>query len=144
VGRKGADPVFKRAISLNPSNEKAHQWYAAYLTSVEKHEQAVEQVMISRDLDPLSSIPNVEVVREFYYARQYEQAIEAARKTELLNPRYARVHSGWAYTQMGKHAEAMAEAERAGAPGSVLQLTETAYAAARVGMTARSRELLRA
>jgi adenylate cyclase len=58
---KGAEPDFKRAISLNPSNEKAHRWYAAYLTSVDRHQEAVEQVTISRDLDPLSSITNVEI-----------------------------------------------------------------------------------
>jgi TolB-like protein len=141
---KGAEPDFKRAISLNPSNEKAHRWYAAYLTSVERHQEALEQVTISRDLDPLSSITNVEIARELYYARQYEEAIEEARKAELLNPHYARVHFwlGRAYAQIGKFGEALAQAERAGAPGSVLQLTETAYAAARAGMTERSRELL--
>jgi TolB-like protein len=141
---KGADPDFKGAISLNPSSEKAHRWYAVYLTSVERRQEAVEQVTISRDLDPLSSIPNVEIARELYYARQYEQAIEEAHKAELLNPHYARVHFwlGRAYAQMDKHAEAMACAERAGAPGSVLQLTETAYAAARAGMTGQSRALL--
>ncbi len=141
---KGAGPDFRRAISLNPSSEKAHRWYAAYLTSVKRHQEAVEQVTISRDLDPLSSIANVEIARELYYARQYEQAVEEARKAELLNPHYARVHFwlGRAYAQLDKHAEAMAQAERAGAPGSVLQLTEMAYAAARAGRTGRSRELL--
>jgi TolB-like protein len=141
---KAAEPDFKKALSLNPSNEKAHRWYAAYLTSVGRLQEAVEQVIISRDLDPLSSITNVEIARELYYARQYEQAIEAARKAELLNPHYARVHF-WlarAYAQIGNHAEAIARAERAGAPGSVIQLTEKAYAAARAGMTEQSRQLL--
>jgi TolB-like protein len=141
---KGADPGFRKAGSLNPSNEKAHRWYAAYLSSVGRHQEAVERVTLSRGLDPLSSITNVEMARELYYGRQYEQAIEAARKAELLDPNYARVHfwMGRAYAQLGKHAEAVTRAERSGSPGSVIQLTEIAYASARAGMPGRSRELL--
>jgi TolB-like protein len=141
---KGAEADFERAIALNPNSDKAHRWHAAYLSSVGRHQEAIEEVTVSRGLDPLSSIANIEIARELYYARQYEGAIEEAHKAELLDPHYARVHFwlGRAYAQIGKHSEALARAERAGPPGSVLQLTEMAYASARAGNISKCRALL--
>ena len=141
---KGAEADFERAIALNPNSEKAHRWHAAYLSSVGRHREAIEEVTVSRGLDPLSSIANMEIARELYYARQYERAIEEAHKAELLDPHYARVHFwlGRAYAQIGKHSEALARAERAGPPDSVLRLTEMAYASARAGKISQCAALL--
>ncbi len=142
---KDAEADFQRAIALNPSSEKAHRWYAAYLCSLGRHQEAFREITHSRGLDPFSSITNAEVVRALYYGRQYEKAVEEGHKAELLDPEFFRTHFwlGRVYTQMGKFFEALAEAERAGPPDSIVKVTEKAYAAARAGKTAQARALVR-
>jgi TolB-like protein len=142
---KDSEPDFKKAIVLNPSNEKAHRWYAAYLSSLARHQESFREIVHSRGLDPLSSIANAEVVRALYYGRQYEKAVEEGRKAELLDPEFHRTHFwlGRVYAQMGKSSEALAEAERAGPPDSIVRVTEKAYASAIAGKTAQARALVR-
>jgi len=143
---KDSDLEFKKAIALNPSNATAHRWYAAYLASLAKHQEALEEITQAHRLDPLSLANNAEVVRTLYYGRQYEQAVEQARKAEQLDTEFPRIHFwlGRVYEQMGKYSEAIAEAERAGpSPDSTLRVTEMAYAYARAGKSAEARAFLR-
>jgi len=137
---------FKKAIALNPSNAAAHRWYAAYLCSVGKHQDALREITQAQRLDPLLLTNNAEVVRTLYYGRQYEQAVEQARKAELLDPEFPRTHFwlGRVYAQMGKYPEAIAEAERAGpSPDSRIGVTEMAYASAKAGKSAEARAFLK-
>jgi TolB-like protein/DNA-binding winged helix-turn-helix (wHTH) protein/Tfp pilus assembly protein PilF len=143
---KDSDLEFKKAIALDPSNAKAHRWYAAYLVSVGRHKEALEEITQAHRLDPLSLANNAEVVRTLYYGRQYEQAMDEARKAELLDPEFPRTHFwlGRVYAQMGKYSEAIAEAERAGPSlDSTLRLTEMAYASARAGKSVEARAFLK-
>jgi TolB-like protein/DNA-binding winged helix-turn-helix (wHTH) protein len=136
---------FKKAIALNPSNATAHRWYAAYLCSVARHRDALQEITEARRLDPLSLVNNAEMVRTLYYGRQYEKAVEQARKAELIDPEFPRTHFwlGRVYEQMGKYSEAMAEAERVGPPDSTLRMAEMAYACARAGKNAEARAFLK-
>src|SRR5215475_1819827 len=138
---KLAEPGFLKSIAQNPSNEMAHAWFAAYLTSLGRHQEAIREINLSGELDPFSGITNASVVRTLYYARQYEQAVEEAHKAELLDPDYPRTHFwlGRAYAQLGKFPEAIAEAERSGPTDSVIRLTELAYARARAGDAAEAK-----
>ena len=143
---KEADLEFKKAIALDPSNAPAHRWYAAYLVSLAKQQEALEEITEAHRLDPLSLTNNAEVVRTLYYGRQYEQAVEQARKAQLLNPEFPRTHFwlGRVYAQMGKYSEAVAEAERTGpSPDSTIRVTEMAYACARAGRKAEANAFLR-
>ncbi len=137
---------FKKAIALNPSNAAAHRWYAAYLCSVARHRDALQEITQAQRLDPLLLANNAEVVRTLYYGRHYEQAVEQARKAELLDPEFPRTHFwlGRVYAQMGKYSEAIAEAERAGpSPDSRIRVTEMAYACAKAGKSAEARAFLK-
>jgi TolB-like protein/DNA-binding winged helix-turn-helix (wHTH) protein/Tfp pilus assembly protein PilF len=143
---KDADLEFKKAIALDPSNATAHRWYAAYLVSLGNHQRALEEITEAHRLDPLSLTNNAEVVRTLYYGRQYAQAVDQARKAQLLNPEFPRTHFwlGRVYAQMGKYSEAIAEAERAGpSPDSTLRMTEMAYACAMAGKRAEAGAFLR-
>jgi TolB-like protein/DNA-binding winged helix-turn-helix (wHTH) protein/Tfp pilus assembly protein PilF len=143
---KDAGLEFKRAIALDPSNATAHRWYAAYLVSLAKHQQALEEITEAHRLDPLSLTNNAEVVRTLDYGRQYAEAVQQARKAQLLNPEFPRTHFwlGRVYEQMGNYSEAIAEAERVGpSPDSTLRVTEMAYACARAGKRAEAGAFLR-
>ena len=95
---EGAEKSFRRAIELNPSYPTAYHWYAYCLTATRKHEEAIAAITRAHELDPLSLIISTDVAEVRYYARQYDRAIEQARRTLEMDPAFplARRVLGWA------------------------------------------------
>ena len=141
-----AEAEFKRAIELNPSFSIEHRSYAALLVALGRHDEAWEQINLAMRTDPLSLPNNAEVVRTLYYARDYDRAIEQARKALQLDADYYRTHFwlGRVYAQKQMHAEAVVEAEKVAQamPDSTVSLTELAYSLASNGRQADARTLL--
>ena len=108
---QGAEREFKRAIELNPNYPTAYHWYALYLASMGRMDEAVRVAKRGQELDPLSLIVNTALGRVFYFARQPDQALERVRKTLELDPNFpvARYWLGLAYEQKGMNQEAVAE-----------------------------------
>ncbi len=50
----GAEKEFKLAIELNPGYATAHQYYAYHLSNLGRREEAMREIKIARNLDPLS------------------------------------------------------------------------------------------
>jgi adenylate cyclase len=48
-----AEAEFRRAIELNPSNAPAHFWYAAILRAFQRFDDALEQLRLASELDPM-------------------------------------------------------------------------------------------
>jgi eukaryotic-like serine/threonine-protein kinase len=111
----GAEREFKRAVDLNPSYAPAHQWYAIYLSSVGRHDEAIDEIKLAQRLDPLSLIINSGAGWIFYMARRQDQAIEQCLRTLDLDPNFvsARVCLGQSYVQKGMYKEAIAELQKA-------------------------------
>ena len=106
-----AESGFKRAIEINPSYATAYHWYAFLLTSRGRHEEAIKKIDRAFDLDPLSLIINTDFGRQYYYARQYDKAIERYSRTLLMEPDFAAAHDplGDAYIQNGLFQEGINE-----------------------------------
>lgn len=51
----GAEREFKRAIALNPSLVQAHHWYATFLLSCGRYQEALSQIELARKLNPSSA-----------------------------------------------------------------------------------------
>jgi TolB-like protein/Tfp pilus assembly protein PilF len=83
-----AQTEFKRSLELGPTYATANHWYAEYVMTMGKHEEALARMKNSQDLDPLSLIINVAVGWAFYNARRYEEAIEQLRRTIELDANY--------------------------------------------------------
>ncbi len=111
----GAERELKRAIELNPGYATARHWYAVFLISQGRLEEALAEIKRAQQLDPLSLVINVTVGYTFYFDRQYDQVIEQERKTLDLDPSFPGAHYclGLAYEQKGMFAEAIAEFQRA-------------------------------
>ena len=105
-----AERSFRRAIAINPNNPLAHIWYANFLCSRLRLDEAVREVTIARDLDPLSLIVNTNVGWVLYYARQNDAAIEQFEKTLALDPTYqqARSRLATAYLRARRYDEGIA------------------------------------
>jgi TolB-like protein/DNA-binding winged helix-turn-helix (wHTH) protein/Tfp pilus assembly protein PilF len=108
-----AENAFQRAIALNPSYVTAHHWYAYCLMAQTRVEEALREIRLAQELDPLSSIINTDVAEMLYYARRYDEAIRQAQKTLELDPSFALAHRvlGLAYEQKGMYKESLAALE---------------------------------
>jgi len=110
-----AEKEFKRAIELNPRYAPAHQWYGDYLNETGRHREADAEGKRAQELEPLSLITNFHVALAFYWARNYDQAIDQFQKTLELDPNFppALVILPAAYEQKGMLEEAIAGFQRA-------------------------------
>ncbi len=115
----GAEQAFEQAIALNPSYATAHQWYAEYLASQGRFDEAVAEARRGRALDPLALVIATSLADVHFFARQYDEAIAILRDTAALDPAFIAAHTdlGRAYTQKGRFDEAIAEFELAARPG---------------------------
>ena len=90
--KKGLD----RAVSLNPNYAPAHLWLAHYLAARGQFDQALQEVRLARDLDPLSPIIQTQVGWILRFARRQNEAIAEFRKALRMQPDYQ-----WATWQLG-------------------------------------------
>jgi TolB-like protein len=104
-----AENELKRAIELNPNYATAHHWYAQYLSSMGRHEEAVKEIRRAQELDPLSLIINAVVGDTYIKARRYDEAIVQLRKTIEMDQNFIRSYRylGNAYVEKGMYVEAI-------------------------------------
>jgi len=106
---------YARAIVLNPSFATARHWYAVFLAETGRAEEAIAQIKLARDLDPVSLIIGADMGMILYLCRDFDLAIEQCRATLEMDPAYfrARMWLGRAYEQKGLYREAIAEYQTA-------------------------------
>jgi serine/threonine-protein kinase len=112
---EAAEAEFLRAIELNPSYTSAYQWYAAFLNTQGRFEEAREAQKSARELDPFSLILNTNVADPLFFSRQYDRAVQQLVALLEHEPRFfpALFQLGRVYVQMEKYKEAIDVFERA-------------------------------
>jgi tetratricopeptide (TPR) repeat protein len=110
-----AEKGYRRAIELNPSYLPAHHRYSEFLCYLGRHEEAFREIECALNLDPLSLLYNTVQAEVRYFARLYDQAIEAALRTVEMDPNFFPVHwlVAFAYAQKQMYKDAMTEAQKA-------------------------------
>ncbi|HWC65740.1 MAG TPA: tetratricopeptide repeat protein, partial [Thermoanaerobaculia bacterium] len=88
-----------------------------------------------RELDPLSPSINTDLGWVYYLARRYDEAIAAYRSTLSMDPGFSLAHFdlSLSLSEIGRHAEAIAEMEKASSRGSDY-LAGLGYVYGRAGM----------
>jgi TolB-like protein/Tfp pilus assembly protein PilF len=137
---------FQRAIELDPTYVTAHIWYALYLGSVGRVNEAIVEAERARALDPLSLIGTYSVGLAHYFGRRYDTAEEFARKALEIDSNFpsARRLLGEVYAAEGRHAEALTEFKRLNdtSRGNWLHMALLAQAYGRTNDRAKAREIL--
>jgi TolB-like protein/tetratricopeptide (TPR) repeat protein len=142
---EGAEKEFRRAIELNASNAVAHLWYASYLNTMGRLEEARNIQRVAQELDPLSLMIHMSAADPLFYARQYEGAIAHLRQLLEQEPRFfpALFNAGRAYVQKGMYGNAILAFEKAvQLSGNREGLPALAHAYAVSGRTHEARKLL--
>jgi tetratricopeptide (TPR) repeat protein len=122
---------FKRAIELNPNYATAHHWYADYLSMMGRDDEALREMQLARQNDPLSLVINAELGDYLRKVGQNNKALEQLQKTLEMDPNFIRTHQilGILYMKNGMYDQAIAEFQR------VKQVDNTPRMLMRLGQT---------
>ena len=139
-----AEREYNRAIELNPNYPTAPHWYAVYLMSAGRFDEALAKIRRAQELDPLSLPINMTLGWVLLNARQYDQSAEQLRKTLEMDPNFLLAHHrlGLVYEQQGKYDEAIAEFKQVVtlSPGKPLGIASLAHAYALFGKRAEAQK----
>ena len=110
-----AEKEFKKALELNPNYPTTYHWYSILLKNEGRIDEAAAMIKRGRELDPLSSVIGVNVGRMYQIQNKHEAAIETFLKVIELDPNFpsALQYLALSYLKLGRHAEALAAAEKA-------------------------------
>jgi tetratricopeptide (TPR) repeat protein len=106
----GAESAAKRAIELNPNLAGAHALYADYLSRSGRFDEALREIRLAQELDPLRTglISNEAII--LYHARRYDEAILLKKQIHAQsapeNP-FFHLELANVYVQKGQYAEAV-------------------------------------
>ena len=81
-----AEREFRRAIALNPSYPTAHRWFGSCLEHLGRKEEAVAEVLLAEELDPLSSALALAAAYRCIWSGRYEDALERIHKIKEIDP----------------------------------------------------------
>jgi TolB-like protein/Tfp pilus assembly protein PilF len=141
-----AERAYRRAIELNPNYATAHHWYAMYLGAMGRFDEALEEIELAQELDPLSLPIGVGVGWQFFLTRQYHRAIEEYRKTLEMDPNFYMAHFllGLAHEQESMFDEAIAAYQQAQAlsKGHPLMIAAPGHAYAALGQRDEAQAVL--
>lgn len=96
----GADEEFKTAIKLKPGYATTHEWYALFLGIHRRFDEALDEIQIAHELDPMSLSVNTGLGRVHEFRQENEEAIAQFKKTIEMDPGYAEAYFGLAGMHM--------------------------------------------
>ena len=116
--RTGAEREHRRSVALNPNYATGHQWLASHLWTQRRFDEALAELEQAQALDPLSPLISLNMGRHFYFARDYDRAIERFQKTLQLDSRqlFAGQLLAMAYVQKGMPDAALTQLRQFPAP----------------------------
>lgn len=125
-----SEKEFKLGIQLNPNYATGRHWYAEWLMYQNRFDEALHEISLAVDLDPLSQGILKDKGIYLYYNKQYDEAIDIALKTLKLDPDFVPVHRllSLAYHGKGMYDKALIENEIWGSLTGNKEKTEIAAA----------------
>ncbi len=103
----------KRALELNPNLASVHTTYAFYLQRVGRLPEAIAEVNLVLQLDPVSSRSFYSAGIVYYFAHQYDEALSQLQRAYVLEPRPPKFlfpfESGVIYAEKGMYGKAVGE-----------------------------------
>jgi serine/threonine-protein kinase len=98
-----AEHLFKRSLELDPNLAITHYRYGyVYLIRMGRDTEAIAAMKRAMELEPLSLIQGANYAAVLLYARQFDLALEQARKTYELDPNHPGVQTWMSYTLNAK------------------------------------------
>jgi len=133
---------FKRALELNPNSAPVRWAYSNYLERMGRLPEAISELQLALQLDPISSRAYHNTAFGYYYARQYDQALLQMQHASALRHEPAELIFPLAviYVEKGMYEEAIQQFQKLGDQPHALGHMGNAYA--RMGREAEAREMI--
>jgi TolB-like protein/Tfp pilus assembly protein PilF len=129
---ENAEKAFRHSLELNPNHTPAHYWYALFLAAMARDEEALAQIGLALELDPLSLVINTHKGWVLYFARRYDHAVEQLLSTIEMDESFAAAHYflGLVYLQLRQYEDAAITFQKAAAtsnnhPATVIGIART-------------------
>jgi TolB-like protein/DNA-binding SARP family transcriptional activator/Tfp pilus assembly protein PilF len=90
----GAERELKLATQLNPGYSHAFHWYSLLLAAQGRMAEARRAIDRAREVDPISLVVLTSFARHLYYAREFENSIQAYRVALQEKPDFVTAHAG--------------------------------------------------
>ncbi|HUA60128.1 MAG TPA: hypothetical protein VML19_15315 [Verrucomicrobiae bacterium] len=81
---EGGQREFRRAMQLNPGSAYSHHWYAHSLEAQNRVPEALKEMRVALEMDPLSIPINWDVGSELIFLRRYSEAVKHLDKAHEL------------------------------------------------------------
>jgi TolB-like protein/DNA-binding winged helix-turn-helix (wHTH) protein/Tfp pilus assembly protein PilF len=141
-----SEAEFRRALDIDPNYANAHHWLAYDLLFFGHTGEALAEIAMARQLDPLTGVTNADEGHFLYAARRFDDAKVRLQRAIELAPELGQPHATLALVELetGHSTDALREARTALAldPDSPNTLGEAGYVMASTGDTAHAKELL--
>jgi serine/threonine protein kinase/tetratricopeptide (TPR) repeat protein len=141
-----AEKEFRRAIELSPNFANAWDGYGFYFKATGQSEASVRACQRAQELEPLSLFITLSLAWAYYFARQYDRAMEQGTKALDMDPNFgfAYWHRGMAYIQQKRFGDAIAALRKAislSGPATTF-ISYLGYANARLGKSREARQMI--
>jgi len=103
-----AEHEYLRAIELKPNYATAHHWYGMFLAAMSRSDEAMREIKLAKELDPLSLIIQANIGTIEYFARHYDEAIEQEQKVLKADPNFVQARRKLAFAIEAKGMEQQA------------------------------------
>jgi TolB-like protein/Flp pilus assembly protein TadD len=112
---EAAEHEFQLAFALGPNDPTSHLWFSHYCLLRNRMAQAHQENSRTLDLDPVSPLFNTVRAEIYYNSRQYDAAIDQARRTIEQYPTYwlAYIWLGSAYREKKMFQDALQQFSQA-------------------------------
>lgn len=141
-----SEAEFRRALEIDPNYANAHHWLAYDLLFFGRQGEALAEIALARQLDPVSAVTNADEGHFLYAARHFDEARLRLQRAIDLDPKFGQPHATLALLELesGHAADALREARTALVldPDSPNTLGEAGYVMASTGETAPAKVLL--
>lgn len=123
-----SERLFRQALSLNPNNAVAREFYCSFLHAMGRLDEAEAENRVAKELDPLNGWLYDDKGWMLLTRRRPDLAIAEFEKAIELNPKFPAAHLSLAvaYSRTGQFAKAFAEVQKAeqlgGDPTRVLEI----------------------
>ena len=137
---------FEQALALNPAYSRAHTFYAFYLSSLGRSEEALAAAKHALDLDPASPAVSHSLAVQLYLARKFDRASKQAHDTLEMDANFAVSYAvlGEAYLSKAMYREGLSALEKYSrlSRGGAASLALLGYLHARSGERKKSLEMI--
>jgi len=105
----GLEADFRRALELNPAQGIVYYWFAEFLMSLGRPDEAISMAETAYRTDPLSPLLAASLGMIHYLARRYDRALAIMQHAKEINPDHflPYLRLGYVCIQLKQYAEAI-------------------------------------